>query len=217
MTHAPEQGGHLQPEAVASVVDQEVNAALGEVKREQTALVDLEKGAKLVAHGSAPYDHKPKNKESYFVTVANDNGQSRTVWGVDLPRSLSAAGAEKGDTISLVEDGRDQVEVDIEEQDGSTSKKMTYRVHWTTTVLSRAAEVAPVAEVVSSGMFVGPVVLIEEGRIAQKAGRDPNKLIWHDVSKLQGKVPAVGEIAEINYAHGVGKIKEQALGQEMSR
>ncbi|MFW6098654.1 MAG: LPD7 domain-containing protein [bacterium] len=217
MAHAPEQGRQLQPEAVASVVDHEVNTALGEVKREQSALVDLEKGAKLVAHGPAPYDHNPKNKASYFVTVENDSGQSRTVWGVDLPRSLSAAGAEPGDTISLVEGGREPVEVEVEEPDGSKSFKMTHRVNWTTAVLSRAAEVAPAAEVASSGMFIGPVVRVEEGRIAQKAGRDPNKLIWHDVSKLQGKVPAVGEIAEINYAHGVGKIKEQALGQELGR
>jgi hypothetical protein len=136
---------------------------------------------------------------------------------VDLPRSLSAAGAEPGDTISLVEGGREPVEVEVEEPDGSKSFKMTHRVNWTTAVLSRAAEVAPAAEVASSGMFIGPVVRVEEGRIAQKAGRDPNKLIWHDVSKLQGKVPAVGEIAEINYAHGVGKIKEQALGQELGR
>lgn len=211
LAHAPEQGEHLQPEAVASVVGQEVNAALGEVKREQTALVDLEKGAKLVAHGPAPYNNIEKNKASYFVTVENDSGQSRTVWGVDLPRSLSEAGAELGDTISLIEGGRDPVEVEVEEPDGSKISKTTYRVNWTTSVLSRAAEVA------SSGMFIGPVVRVEEGRIAQKAGRDPNKLIWHDVSKLQGKVPAVGEIAEINYAHGVGKIKEQALGQELGR
>lgn len=211
LAHAPEQGGHLQPEAVASVVDHEVSTVLGEVKREQTALVDLEKGAKLVAHGPAPYNNIEKNKASYFVTVENDSGQSRTVWGVDLPRSLSEAGAELGDTISLVEGGRDPVEVEVEEPDGSKISKTTYRVNWTTAVLSRAAEVA------SSGMFIGPVVRVEEGRIAQKAGRDPNKLIWHDVSKLQGKVPAVGEIAEINYAHGVGKIKEQALGQELGR
>lgn len=222
-TQASEQGGQLQPEVTASVVDHEVSVALDEVKSEQSTLANLEKGARLVAHGPAPYDHNPKNKASYYVTVETEGGQSTTVWGKDLERSLSEAGAVPGDTISLVEGAREPVQVKVDEPDGSKTWKMTHRVTWSTAVLSRAAEVvhegasAPAVNVASSGIFIGPIVRVEDGRVVQKAGRDPNKLIWHDVSKLQGKVPEVGEIAEIKYAKGVGRVKAPQRAQELAR
>lgn len=211
--------GQARPAIAASLVDREVETAMDEVRAEQTAIVDLEKGARLVAHGAAPYDHNPKNKASYFATVENESGQSRTVWGKDLERSLSEAGAQPGDVVSLIEGGREPVEVEVEGPDGKRDWKTAHRVNWNTAVLSRAAEVAqePQVDVASSGLFLGPIVRVEEGRIAQKAGRDPNKLIWHDVSKLQGKVPGVGEWAEINYSRGVGQVKEQPREQALAR
>ncbi|RWA45620.1 hypothetical protein AU476_00890 [Cupriavidus sp. UYMSc13B] len=167
----------LAPPAVAaSVIDHEVDAAMDEVRAEQAATVDLTKGARLVAHGAAPYDHNPKNKDSYYVTVESESGQSKTVWGKDLERSLSEAGARPGDIVSLIEGGREPVEVGFEEPDGTKGWKTAHRVNWNTAVLSRAAEIAqgPAADVASSGLFLGPIVRAEEGRIAQKAGRDPN-------------------------------------------
>lgn len=210
--------------AAASLVDREVSEAVEEAKLEQSA-VDLEKGATLVAHGPAPYDHNPKNKESYFVTVEDDNGHSRTVWGKDLPRSLAEAGAMPGDKISLVDADRKPVEVEVKELDGTRSWKPANFVTWSTTVLSRAAEVAqaqaqaqvPTVDVVTEGLHVGPIVRAENGKIAQKSGRDPNKLVWHDVSNLKGPVPAVGEMAEINYAKGQGQVKEPQREQELGR
>lgn len=73
------------------------------------------------------------------------------------------------------------------------------------------------APALSSGLHIGPIVRAEEGRIAQKTGRDPDKLVWHDVSKLQGKVPAVGEHAEISYAMNVGHVKGRERAQELAR
>lgn len=75
----------------------------------------------------------------------------------------------------------------------------------------------PVANTLISGLFIGPIVRAEEGRVAQKIGRDPDKLVWHDVSKLQGKVPAVGDHAEISYAKGVGHVKGRERAQELAR
>jgi hypothetical protein len=220
--------GALKPnepkKASTSVLDREVSEAVEQAELDEVGLVDLEKGAKLVAHGAAPYDHNPKNKESYFVTVENESGASKTVWGIDLPRSLAEAGAKVGDTISLIEGSREPVEVEVKEPDGSTARKPAHRVNWSTTVLSRSAEIAssqaPKAETVefaSKGTHIGPIVKVEDGRIAQKAGRDPNKLIWHDISKLEGKAPGIGEMAEIKYTRGVGKVKENELEQGLSR
>lgn len=207
--------------ATASVVDRELSEAVEQAKLEQSAAVDLEKGATLVAHGPAPYDHNPHSKESYFATLKDDNGQSRTVWGVDLLRSLEEAGATIGDKISLVDGERKPVAIKVKELDGSMGWKATHRVTWTTTVLSRAAEVAhdqaPAADAVTEGLHIGPIVRVENGKIAQKSGRDPNKLIWHDVSNLKGPVPTVGEMAEINYAKGQGQVKEPQREQELGR
>lgn len=67
--------------------------------------------------------------------------------------------------------------------------------------------------VVSTGSHIGPIVEIKDGHIAQKSGRDPTKLVWHDLSKLSGPMPRVGEMAEINYAKEQGVVKSYALQQ----
>lgn len=215
-----------KPAATKDLVTREVDTALAEVKQEQKAVeptVDLQKGARLVEHGAAPYNHVEKNKASYYAIVEDDQGIRRTVWGKDLKRSLGEAGAKPGDSITLQENGRKQVEVDVLEPDGTTGRKPAERVNWVTTVLSKASALeqeasrAPEPVVADSGLHLGPIVKVEDGRVAQKCGRDPNKLIWHDVSKLDGELPAVGEWAEIHYDGGKGRIKGPAKALELSR
>lgn len=67
-------------------------------------------------------------------------------------------------------------------------------------------------DAVASGMHFGPIVAIEGDRVAQKTGR---QIVWHDVAKLKGAVPKVGEMAEIGYAKGLGIIKKKALEAEL--
>ncbi|ART61522.1 hypothetical protein CBP36_21390 (plasmid) [Acidovorax carolinensis] len=209
-----------RPDNADVLLDHEFEAALVEVKQEQAASIasdgqdapDLKAEGRLLKHGPAPYDHNPNNKASYFVTLEKD-GQAMTVWGKDLGRSIKDAGAQVGDEVSLAEIGRNAVEVEGVSANGARERKTAHRVSWATTVLSRSAQMAPP----SAGLYIGPIVRVEDGRIAQKAGRDPGKLIWHDISKLQGKVPKVGEQAEINYAKGVGHIKEREQAQELGR
>lgn len=68
------------------------------------------------------------------------------------------------------------------------------------------------ALVVSAGSHIGVVVKtqISAGRIAQKIGRDPDKVVWHDVANLKGPVPKFGEMAQIDYSNGIGVVKEPA-------
>ncbi|MEX8139987.1 TraI/MobA(P) family conjugative relaxase [Acinetobacter baumannii] len=55
----------------------------------------------LVDHGSAPYEHDPKNRQSFFVTIEDKKGVQRTIWGIDLERALAQSGAKIGDQVSL--------------------------------------------------------------------------------------------------------------------
>lgn len=59
------------------------------------------RGGVLTAHGEAPYENKPGNRASYYVTLGFVDGRERTVWGVDLAGALAAADASIGDRIGL--------------------------------------------------------------------------------------------------------------------
>lgn len=204
----PKGSGHRQTK---NIVDQEVREAIAEE-------FDMEKGGKLVEHGEAPFLHNPESKASYYATLVNEAGHSRTVWGQDLPRSIKESGAQVGDTISLFEIGRKPVTVTVDQLDGSKTTKQTNRLIWETQVKEKAlAETVEAFQSVSKGTHIGPIMAIKDGMIGQKSGRDPNKLVWHDVSKLKGPVPAIGEMAEINYDKGKGRVKDPQREQELGR
>lgn len=86
----------------------------------------------LVAHGSAPYQHDPENASSYYATLQNANGRERTVWGVDIQRSLAEAGVEIGDKIDLSAGDRKLVTVKEKQPDGTIIEKSAERVEWIT-------------------------------------------------------------------------------------
>ncbi|MFK0334416.1 Ti-type conjugative transfer relaxase TraA [Rhizobium sp. NPDC090275] len=67
------------------------------------------RGGVLLAHGKAPYEHKPGKRDSYFVMLGYSDGQERTVWGVDLARAIDEAKAEIGDRIGLKHVGSQRV------------------------------------------------------------------------------------------------------------
>ena len=53
---------------------------------------------RLVEHGAAPFEHDPQKSDSYFVTLENDKGEQRTLWGVDLERAMKeAAPGDRGE------------------------------------------------------------------------------------------------------------------------
>lgn len=193
------------------------------------------KGVVLEAHGAAPFDHRANNTMSYFATVRDSSGNSKTVWGVDLPRALKEAGADVGDTITLSPGDREPVTLKIPTEDGRFEEKVTHRVVWAASLLQKSvqAQAAPEAPVkpkkaasrkkkagpevaaeapqgptaVVEGIHIGPILKVEGSRIGQKTGRDPEKLSWHDVGSLSGPVPNVGDWAEIAYSAGRGQVK----------
>jgi Ti-type conjugative transfer relaxase TraA len=80
---------------------------------------------KLVEHGTAPYEHKASNRDSYFVTVENAKGERHTTWGVDLGRAVKEAGAEVGSTIGLQHVGAEPVRLP---PDGEEATRNSWRV-----------------------------------------------------------------------------------------
>ncbi len=60
---------------------------------------------RLVEYGAAPYEHDPQKSDSYFVTLENDKGEQRTLWGVDLERAMKEAAPEIGEKIGLQHEG----------------------------------------------------------------------------------------------------------------
>jgi len=76
----------------------------------------------LVEHGKAPYEHNSENRESYYVTLENADGQTSTTWGVDLERAMDESGAQKGDTVELENQGRQPVQVSrpVKDEQGNT-------------------------------------------------------------------------------------------------
>lgn len=63
------------------------------------------RGGVLVDHGEAPYENKPENRDSYFVTLETSEGKQNTIWGVDLARAMKEAAPEIGDRIGLEHKG----------------------------------------------------------------------------------------------------------------
>ncbi len=79
---------------------------------------------RLVDHGIAPYGHNREARENYFVTLDNDKGERRTVWGVDLKRAMQEASPAIGDRISLHHEGATPVTL----PDGTQAERNAWRV-----------------------------------------------------------------------------------------
>ncbi|TQY06004.1 Ti-type conjugative transfer relaxase TraA [Rhizobium sp. rho-1.1] len=79
-------------------------------------------GGRLVAHGRAPFENQPGKRESYYVTLADEKGERRTVWGVDLERVMKDAAPEIGDRIALEVTGQEAVTL----PDGTTAHRNTW-------------------------------------------------------------------------------------------
>lgn len=79
---------------------------------------------RLIEHGTAPYEHNPENRDSYYVTLENDKGEQRTIWGVDLERAMKKAAPEIGDRIGLQHTGSEPVRL----PDGGEGTRHSWKV-----------------------------------------------------------------------------------------
>ncbi|MES2879204.1 MAG: hypothetical protein V4713_12340 [Pseudomonadota bacterium] len=76
--------------------------------------------------------------------------------------------------------------------------------------LSHLMQLAPPAkDPVTTGLHIGRIMAFDGQMAGQKIGRDPDNMVWHDLGKLTGPSPRLGDHAEILYVDGKGRVKEQ--------
>lgn len=102
-------------------------------------------GATLVAHGAAPYQNRENARESYFVTVRQDNGKEYTIWGVGLAEAIKTAKVKEGERVTLTVERQERVTVTTRERDaGGNWREITkdaVRNVWTVKAEGREREI----------------------------------------------------------------------------
>ena len=71
---------------------------------------------RLLEHGEAKYKHDPDEKQSYYVKLETDVGE-KTIWGIDLKRSIVESTVQVGDSISVQYMGSKPVDVESIKRD----------------------------------------------------------------------------------------------------
>lgn len=99
-------------------------------ERQNTARRGL--AGELVAHGSAPYQHKPGARANYYVTVKTAQGE-KTIWGKELSGAMADSGARLGEQVRVTHEGKEAVEVTTRDGQGVT----THRNRWAVEVEGR--------------------------------------------------------------------------------
>lgn len=66
---------------------------------------------------------------------------------------------------------------------------------------------------VNEGVYEGKITEVADGFAKQKAGRDPDVFVRHDLSKLS-RVPEKDEVVGIQYKNGRGQVSEKEVGVE---
>ncbi|PLZ00427.1 hypothetical protein CY652_21415 [Burkholderia sp. WAC0059] len=98
MTNRVEQMDTSGPQVAGAADDKEAAPAAGWTRQ-------------LIRHGLASYQHGANGARSYFVTLRDQAGADRTVWGVDLGRAMQASGVQAGQTVTLTNLGRQPVTI----------------------------------------------------------------------------------------------------------
>jgi len=85
----------------------------------------------LIAHGTAPYEHNKDNRESYYITLQNEDGKESTTWGIDLERAIKTSKAKEGQHIELKNLGRHPVTVEkpVKDEHGVIIRTETINTH----------------------------------------------------------------------------------------
>nr|WP_312992787.1 Ti-type conjugative transfer relaxase TraA [Rhizobium populisoli] len=134
---------------------------------------------RLVEHGSAPYQHDPKNRQSYFVTLESDRGERHTTWGVGLAAAMAQANPQPGDKLGLEHTGSEMVRL----PDGTVTERNSWKVR-------DAADVA----------FAGL-----EARLGRSGAKETTLDYAQDFAHHRGVGTGSAVTSEIDIGHGIAQ------------
>ena len=164
----------------------------------------------LVAHGPARYEHNKDNPRSYFVTVADDQGKQRTIWGVRLGEAIEKSGVKPGDRISLIKKGETEVEVEANVKNDKgvvIAKKIVGATRNEWAVKAHAFATQPAEQVVQAHKDLAGVVAITAAidQQAQADGYKPNERAYIEqrVREIATRSIASGNAPTLLYREAV--------------
>lgn len=150
---------------------------------------------------------KGKNQESYEAAMALAKAKGWT--------AISLKGNKKTMESAWIEAKLAGIEVVNYEPTKEAQAKLAARLAEKTAGVELHQEAA--LPCVSSGMYSGSIVAIEGGQAVQVYGRDPEKTVRHDISKLS-RLPIVGAVEDISYNRdGQGIVKDRVQQKEIAR
>ena len=207
-------GGYVPKETdLAALEKQSRQMRAGVSKDGKAASVDRLSG-ELIDHGAAPFEFNEENPPNYFVTLKNSDGESKTIWGVDLARALEEGEANRGDQVSLKNLGKKEVTISqpIKNSEGVVVGSKSVKGHRNTwEVQAQAVREKKPEELVSEhpGLSNEAVTL----KLAEKVSRRfPNKT---DQKRfMAGVVDRVASQVEQGQPLPQVKIREPKRGRE---
>lgn len=179
----------------------------------------------LVAHGADKYQHDKNNSASYFVTTKDSQGKQTTTWGIDLERAMSESGAKTGDKITLTNEGRKAVtiEVPVKDDQGKVighEPKETHRNQWNVEMAETFAKESPEEAVKKYPELAGAAALVSA--LDKKAEADGLNMAQRGIVNARVRQNILnsierGDIPEVKIKEAQEITKSKETEQEYSR
>ncbi|MEQ1530938.1 MAG: hypothetical protein ABL925_16605, partial [Methylococcales bacterium] len=162
---------------------------------------------------------------SYFVTTKDSQGKQTTTWGVDLERAMDESGAKIGDKITLTNEGRKAVtiEVPVKNDQGKVighEPKETHRNQWNVEMAETFAKESPEEAVKKYPELAGAAALV--AALDKKAEADGLNLAQRGVVNARVRQNILnsierGDIPEVKIKESQEVTKNKETEREYSR
>lgn len=134
--------------------------------------------------GSAPYKFNAANSRSFYISLINSDGETRTTWGADLERVVREASIAPGDQIALANLGRQPVtiEVPVKDPQGNVTgidTRQAFRNEWAAEVHHRAETAAKVKQLDPEGRSGESLIFTKDEEFAKNLGLSVDELRLH--------------------------------------
>lgn len=134
--------------------------------------------------GSAPYKFDAANSRSFYVSLINSDGETRTTWGADLERVVREASIAPGDQIALANLGRQPVtiEVPVKDPQGNvtgTDTRQAFRNEWAAEVNQRADTSTKVKQLDPEASSGESLIFTKDEEFARNLGLSVDDLRLH--------------------------------------